>query len=121
MSKFPKGNKGLKRKLRSEQQSTNLEVRRALLEASAALDAQTGELIALRRVVISERAQVIYYSDKYLAFLAHECVDVKAVNFLDLDESVQEPYVKRAIEELSEARGVVPHDRESVAKKVVFP
>lgn len=129
MSQFPKGNKGLRAKLRREKQITAAETRRALMEASKALDQQSEELVALKRIVISERAQVIYYSDKYLACLNKECCDVTAVNFLDLDESLQEPYVRRAVQELSDAQGIVPHDRDAegiqqqsatVAKKIIL-
>ncbi len=73
---------------------------------------------------------MIYYSDKYLAFLRKECFDLVAVNFLELDESLQEPYVKQAVRELSENQGIVPHDKEAeqaqqqattVAKKLILP
>lgn len=129
MTQLPKGNKGLRAKLRRETQIANLELKRALLEASKALDSQTQELTAMRRILISERAQVIYYTDKYVAFVKHECVDVIAQGFLELDESVQEPYIKRAIEELSSSQGIVPHDRDAqqvqqqsatVAKKIIL-
>jgi len=130
MSKFPKGHKGLRRKLRDEKQVAAIEIKRAMLEASKALDEQAQELVALKRILISERAQVIFYTDKYEAFLKGECMDVKAVGFLDLDETLQEPYVKRAIVELSDAQGIVPHDQDaanvqkqslSVAKKIILP
>jgi hypothetical protein len=130
MSKLPKGNKGLRAKLRKEKLISAIEIRRAMKEASDAIDSLTQELISLKRILISERAQVIYYSDKYLAFLQRECLDLVAQNFLDLDESLQEPYVKRAIKELSDAQGIVPHDKDAqeaqqqaatVAKKLILP
>lgn len=130
MSKFPKGNKGLRRKLAQEKQITTMEVKRALLEASKALDSQTQELVALKRILISERAQVIYYTDKYVACLRGECLDLKPMNFLDLEEAQQERYVKQAVTELSDANAVVPHDAaiaetqeqtKTVAKKIVLP
>jgi hypothetical protein len=129
MSKLPKGNKGLRAKLRDEKRTANINIRQAMLEASKAIDEQLQELMAYRRLLISERAQVIYYSDKYLACLSRECLDLVAVNFLDLEESLQEPYVKRAVLELSDAQGIVPHDKSAeevqkqaatVAKKIIL-
>jgi hypothetical protein len=122
----PKGIKGTQRKLLRETLIANRGMKEAITVASEALDQSGRELMILRRLLISERAQVIYYSDKYLACLKGECLDLKPANFLDLDESVQEPYVKRAVMELSDSRGVVPHDKsatvpKSVAKKIVLP
>jgi len=127
MKKRP-NNRG--RELKKARRMTALQIREAMNEASQALDAQSQEITALKRILISERAQVIYYSDKYLAFLRHECVDVAPVNFLDLEEAQQEPYIKRAIKELSDAQGIVPHDKDAleaqqhtatVAKKIILP
>lgn len=130
MSKFPKGNKGMRRKLQREKAIAAVNVKQAMHEASKALDEQQHEIVALHRILISERAQVIFYSDKYLACLRKECVDPGPVNFLTLDESVQEPYVKRAVQELSDAQGIVPHDRDAeqtkqqaqtIAKRIIIP
>jgi hypothetical protein len=130
MSKFPKGKKGMRRKLDREKLTAQLNVAQAMQEASKALDEQAEELRAYRRLLISERAQVIYYSDKYVACLMQQCLDLTAQNFLDLEESLQEPYVKRAIVELSDAQGIVPHDKSAeqvqkqaatVAKKIILP
>lgn len=128
MSREPRGQKGLRRKLLRETLMANKEAKKAILEAAKALDSQTEEIKALRRILVSERAQVIYYTDKYLACLKKECLDLQAIGFLGLSESEQEPYVKRAIEELSDAQGVVPHDQnarhpetKTVAKNIVLP
>lgn len=119
--KEPKGIKGTRRKLLQEALKANREMKKAVLAASDAIDRQSQELTALRRILISERAQVIYYSDKYLAFLNHECFDVQPANFLTLEESQQEPYIIRAIKELSADEGIVPHEKETVAKKIILP
>lgn len=128
--KPPKGKKGLRAKLCREKQITTVEVKRALTEASKALDSQTQELVALKRILISERAQVIFYSDKYIACLRGECIDLKPQNFLELEESLQERYVKQAVTELANSNAVVPHDSDvantqeaasSVAKKIILP
>ena len=92
------------RELRKIKRVTALQIKEAMKEASDALDLQSQEIIALKRILISERAQVIYYSDKYLAFLGHECLDLQPMNFLDLPEEQQEPYIKRAVIELSDAQ-----------------
>lgn len=128
MSREPKGQKGMRRKLLREMLISNKEAKKAIFEASKVMDLQTEEIKALRRILISERAQVIYYTDKYLACLKKECLDLQPVGFLCLPESEQEPYVKRAIEELSDAQGVVPHDQDArhpqtttVAKNIILP
>lgn len=113
--KIPKGNKGLRRKLHHEQQISRLEIKRAMKEASEALDRQTQELVALRRIIISERAQIIYYTEKYRAHVARECLELVAVGFLDLSEQEQERYITLAIKEMQEGYGLVPHDSEAAA------
>lgn len=120
LPKGNKGNKGLKRKLLQETLIANREMKKAILAASTALDDASHQIISLRRILISERAQVIYYTGKYDAFLKGECMDLKPVGFLDLDETLQEPYVRHAIQELSDAQGVVPHDGPTVAKKIIL-
>lgn len=126
MSKPPKGIKGMRRKLLQQTVSTNREMKKAILAAGEAIDAQSQELGAMRRILISERAQVIYYTDKYLACLKKQCVDLVPVSFLELEETVQEPYIKRAIQELAVGEGVVPHEQGAeppltVAKKIILP
>lgn len=101
MTQKPKGTKGLRRKLQREKQTAAIEIKRALLEAGKAIDEQTAELITLRRILISERAQVIYYSEKYEKFCKQQCLDLAAVSFLDIPEAEQEAFIKRAVVELS--------------------
>jgi hypothetical protein len=128
--KLPKGNKGLRAKLRREKAIATAEIKRALMEASKAIDDLQQEVLALKRILISERAQVIYYTDKYQAFIERRCVDIQPQGFLEMDEAAQEPYVKRAVQELSDSQGIVPHDRDAeqvqqqsatVAKKIILP
>jgi len=115
MRKQPTGMKGFKKKLRETKAIAASEVKRALMEASKALDRQTQELVALRRIIISERAQIIYYTEKYRAFAARECVEPMAIGFLELTEAQQEHYIKLAIQELNGDATIVPHDSEAAA------
>lgn len=113
MRKQPTGMKGFKKKLRETKAIATRDVKRALMEASKALDRQTQELVALRRIIISERAQIIYYTEKYRAFASRECVELVAIGFLDLTEPQQEHYIKLAVKELNGDASIVPHDAEA--------
>ena len=104
-----KPNAKMRRRLEQIKKMTTQATAAAMEAASKSIDQLIQENTALRRILISERAQVIYYTDKYLAFVKHECLDLVAQGFLELEESLQEPYVKRAIKELNE--GFVPHDQ----------
>lgn len=110
MKKQPKGIKGFKRKFREQKLSTAAEIRRAMLAASKAIDEQTKEILALKRIMIAERAQLIFYTDRCVAYAEHRCLDVVVPNFLDLEDSLKEPYIKRAVQELSQDESIVPHD-----------
>lgn len=118
MSKTPKGIKGMRRKLRTQKEITHLEIKRAMHEASQALDRQTQELQALKRIIISERAQVIYYTEKYRSFVARECVELVAKGFLDLSEEEQTKFISLAIKELEGDAAIVPHDADAVKSQV---
>ncbi len=109
MSNTPKGIKGTRRKLRELKATTQSAIRLAMHEASKAIDQQTQELAAMRRILIAERAQVIYYTDKYCAAIAKTCVDVQPIPFLDLSEEKQTEYTKRAILELNGDTELAPH------------
>lgn len=111
----PKGMKGIRAKLARQKAIAAVEVKRALIEASKALDRQTQELVALRRIIISERAQIIYYTEKYRAHASRECVELVAIGFLDLTEAQQEHYIKLAVTELNGDASIVPHDAEAAA------
>lgn len=115
MAKDPKGKKGWKRRLQAYKNISAREVKKAMLEASGALDRQAQELIALKRILVSERAQVIYYTDKYQACIKQECFDLQPFGFLELPEELQTVYIKRAVQELSDNQGLVPHDPEAAA------
>lgn len=128
--KTPSGIKGFRRKLQAAKAQTFVAMKQAMNEASIALDQQTEEINALKRLLISERAQVIYFTDKYVSCLKLKCFDVEPQGFLDLPEAKQEPYVVRAVKELSGAQGIVPHDPKAAAsadetrttaKKLILP
>lgn len=130
MAKTPRGIKGFRRKLQAAKTVAIGEMKRAMREASIALDTQAQELIALKRILISERAQVIYYTEKYLQFIKRECMDLVPKGFLDLPEAQQEVFIKRSVKELSDAQGLVPHDPEAAdaqkemhdtSKKLILP
>lgn len=111
--KQPKGIKGMRRKLKAEQQISRIEIKRAMKAASEAIDRQGQEIGALKRILIAERAQVIYYTEKYRAHVARECLELVAVGWLTLSEEVQEKYIKLAVEELQCDAAIVPHDAEA--------
>lgn len=124
--KSPKGIKGTRRKLLTEALQTNRIQARGIAAASAALDRQTAELLAYRRIVISERAQVIFYTERCIAYAEHRCLDLKVPNFLDQPEKVKEDYIRRAVQELSLDEAIVPHDPEAQkqladAGKIILP
>jgi len=89
------------------------EINKALSAASEAIDELNQVNLAMRRILISERAQVIYYTEKYRAFVCRECVEVVAIGFLDLSEGQQEKYIKLAVVELQGDAAILPHDPEA--------
>lgn len=118
MSKEPKGIKGTKAKLRRQRQLTSAEVRRALLEASKAIDQQSREIDAYKKIVTGERAQVIYYQEKYVAMVKRECLDAVPVGWLNLDEKQQLEFTKKAIIELYSDATIAPHDGDADKHKL---
>lgn len=96
-------------KLKKMKDLTSQEVTRALQAASMSLDGLQAQVASLRRMVITERAQVIYYTDQALAFCRRETVAVTVVNFADLEEPIKEAYVKKAILELEGDQETVQH------------
>lgn len=118
-----KHSNAMRRRLDQIKKMTAKATAAAMNAASESLDRQLQEIAALKRILISERAQVIYYTDKYLSFVTRNCVELVAKPFLDLPEEAQTGYIKRAIEELSEDRGVVPHQQpEKVQTKgIILP
>ncbi len=111
--KEPKGLKGFKRKLRAQKQLTQKEIKQAMLEASNAIDRQAQEIAALKRIIIGERAQLIFYTDKAVAYARGKCLDPMVPNFLDQPEDLKESYIKRAMQELESDQSIVPHDPEA--------
>lgn len=111
----PKGMKAMKSKLRKAKEVSVFEMKRAIDAASKALDQQTAELVTMRRILYSERAQIIYYVEKYRSMVAHECLDLTPIGFLDLSEPQQEKYIKLAIAELTGSEGIVAHDAAAAA------
>lgn len=112
MKKQPQSITAGKNSLRHAKQEASAEIEQALIAASEAIDQVSQENLALRRILISERAQVIYYSGKYQAFVKRECVEVLAVGFLDLPEDRQEELIKLAVQELHGEPAINPHDPE---------
>jgi hypothetical protein len=101
-----------KNRLKHDMTANAEEILLAMQEASDAIDQKVQECAALRRIIIAERAQVIYYTEKYRSFAARECVEPFAIGFLDLSEAQQEKYVKLAIQELNVQEGTIPHEAE---------
>lgn len=108
----PKGAKGQRRQLQKQKQLTAAEVRKAMLEASKAIDELSQELNALRRVLIAERAQVIYYTEMALGYSKRTIVEPVLKGFLQLTEEQRMAYTKQAVQELSSETGeekITPH------------
>jgi len=124
MKKKPRSVIAAKNRLKHEVEHNSEQILQAMQEAMDALDQKSQEAIALRRIIISERAQVIYYTEKYRAHVARECLELSATGFLDLTEEQQEKYVKLAIKELECADGTIPHDPEAAkvepGKKIIL-
>lgn len=115
MSKQPRSRKAETNRLKHATRIAASEVKRAMKSASEALDQQSQQIIALRRLLLSERAQVIYYTEKYRAVVAGECLELVAVGFLDLSEEQQEKYIKLALVETTTGYGIKPHDPAEIA------
>jgi 5,10-methylene-tetrahydrofolate dehydrogenase/methenyl tetrahydrofolate cyclohydrolase len=118
MKKPPTSITAGKNHLKHAKAEASQEIRNAIQAASDALDQQSQEIVALRRIIIGERAQVIYYSEKYRATIARECVELVAVGYLDLPEELQEKFVKQAIVELNCNEALSPHDAEGAKAKL---
>lgn len=112
----PKSTESKRQKLISESRATARLTAKAMKAASDTIDAQSQELIALRRILISERAQLIFYTERCLDYAERRCLDLVVPNFMELAEDVQEEFVKRAYTELTGE--VRPHEAES--KKVTL-
>jgi len=111
--------------LKHETENTDAEVYFAMEAASDAIDTLSAERtrlsdenLALRKIIIGERGEAIYYRDKYLAFIKRECVELVAVPFRDLAEAEQESYIKKAILEL-ECEESEPAKPLEMPKKVI--
>jgi hypothetical protein len=89
-----------KKKLTATKELTTREVGAAMAEASQAIDHLSQEVQALKRIIVAERAQVIYYTERALAFMKRETAEVTLVNFADLPEDKQQRFVVQAIKEL---------------------
>jgi len=110
MPKLPKGKKGLRARLRHESRIASSEIKKAMAAASEAIDRLTQEVQALQRIIIAERAQLIYYTDVALKYARREILDVALPGWLDQPDEVKEPYIQRAVAELSSGAAIVPHD-----------
>jgi hypothetical protein len=108
--KKPDRNAAAKKKLRKEKVMTSVDVATAMKEASAAIDRLSSEAAALRRIIIAERAQVIYYTDQALGYSRREILDVALKGFDQIPEERQQLYVQRAIAELGSEEAMIPHE-----------
>lgn len=100
MSK-PIGLKGTRKKLLAQTLETNRYQAKAITAASEALTEQSVELMKLRSIIISERAQVIFYTERCFAYAEHRCLDLIVPDFNKLPEEIREKFIKRAVEELA--------------------
>jgi hypothetical protein len=89
-----------KKKLAEATKLSTAEVTRALAEASKAIDRLGAENAGLRRIIVAERAQVIYYTDQAVAFAERKTLDLALKPFQELNDEQREAFVKRAIVEL---------------------
>jgi len=94
--------KRAKNKLAAQTKLTGAEVHRALIAASKAIDRLGAENAGLRRIIVAERAQVIYYTEQALAFAQRKTLDLVLQGFDELADERREEYVKRAIIELED-------------------
>lgn len=99
-----------RQKLLDQALKANRQMGKAMKAASDAIDRQTQELIALRRILISERAQLIFYTDRCVAYAERRCLDVVVPNFLDQADEVKEAYIKKAALELTQDEAIAPHE-----------
>lgn len=111
------------------------EVSKAMVEAAKAIDTLTAEKLSLRRanvglydmvqqlkkIIISERAQLIYYTQKALDFMHRKDVSVTLTNFADLSQEQQEEFVKRAVVEVGSDSPIIPHEELKVAEEKANP
>ena len=87
-------------KLKKQKRVTAVQITEALQEAGKALDQLGSENAALRRIIVSERAQLIYYMEMAEGFSKGEKILGTLQNFMELPEPSKQAYVKKAIEEL---------------------
>lgn len=108
--KGPRSTMMQRQKLLDQALTTNRMQVKAMKAASEAIDRQAQELIALRRILISERAQLIFYTDRCVAYAERRCLDVVVPNFLDQADEVKEAYIKKAALELTQDEAIAPHE-----------
>lgn len=107
--KVDKTERKQKIKLKKLKDLSVAEMTRAMQAASMSIDSLSAQVASMRRMVITERAQVIYYTDQALAFCRRETVAVTVVNFAELEDAIKEAYVKKAIFELEGDQETVQH------------
>lgn len=86
--------KSLKRQLQIQEAKTAQTVRAAIEAASSAIDDLTQRNTALERIIIGERAEALYYIEKYLA------LSPQPIPFRDLTEDQQTAFHVKAIKDL---------------------
>jgi hypothetical protein len=127
MKKQPTSITAAKNQRKHEKEQTDAQVYFAMEAASDAIDILsadrtrlTAENVALRKIIIGERGEAIYYRDKYLAFVKRECVEFVPIPFRDLPEAEQESYVKKAILELECEEKPAENKTLEMPKKVII-
>lgn len=70
------------------------------------IDRLGSENAGLRRIIVAERAQVIYYTEQALAFAQRKTLDLALKAFDELADEQREEFVKRAIGELKDQQQV---------------
>jgi hypothetical protein len=88
-------------------------------QASNAIDHLTQEVTSLKRIIVAERAQLIYYTERALAFMRREDVSVELTNFSDLPEERKQGYVEQAIRKLGSDQAVIPHSTPGQPSNIV--
>jgi hypothetical protein len=86
--------KSLAKQLREQQSQTAKTVKAAMEAAMEKIDAQADKITALEKIIVGERAEALYYIEKYIA------VSPQPVPFRDLSEDEQTKYCVQALKAL---------------------
>jgi phosphoribosyl-ATP pyrophosphohydrolase len=110
--------------LKGQKQLTNAEINKAMKEAASAIDALEADNNQLKRMMVWERAQLIYFTNLVMEYTRGQRVvgtPIRAFN--ELPEPEQQKLVARAVAELKDPRVNVPVEEALVerppAKKLI--